>query len=128
LLHGALTVDDSVRQRTRLKSVEISDLPFNLSHGHSAIDAIILHHLRRTLPINLQEAFRGASLKLRASFAAQHQYIVLDEENFSDEIKRVYRNAIVRQNAVQIQFKSLSLFTSIIPHSLRGVITQQDLR
>jgi hypothetical protein len=51
--------------------------------------------------VNLHEAFRGASWKLRPSVGtAQHQYIVLNEENFSDDIKRVYRNAIVPQNAV----------------------------
>jgi hypothetical protein len=73
--------DDSVRRRTRLTSAEVSGIPFNLSHEYLDINAIIVQQLRRTLPVNLHEAFRGASLKLKPSVgAAQHQYIVLNEE------------------------------------------------
>lgn len=101
-LNASLTVykgDDSVRRRVRWGDAETDNLPFSLSQGYSVLEAIVLQHLRRTVPVNVAQTLpEKLVIKLRPALAApQSKFITLCGEPFTEEVGRIFQQIIIRQ-------------------------------
>ena len=99
--------DDSIRRRIKWTQAETDNIPFFLDHGYGVLHAIVLQHLRRTLPFDVSESISDQQpIKLRPTLAAAHtKFILLCENLFQESISRVFSQAVIsqRQEAANVR-------------------------
>lgn len=100
-LTACLTVyrgSDERSRRTRFSDAESDEIRFTLSQGYNVTHAILVAHLRSTLPADSHPQLAQLRFKIKPSNdARQNRFILMSEDNFDSEIRRIYRNAIIRQ-------------------------------